>query len=469
MKITFNGASGEVTGSRHLVQTSNTKFLLDCGFFQGKRRPTRKLNASFYFDPQDIDVVVLSHAHLDHCGALPLLVNRGFSGPIYATHPTKDVARQMLRDSAGIQESDYKFMKKHRIPGAQTLAKPLYTLKDIPKTIRRFRTFSYIRQENVWHKIHPNVNLKFYDAGHILGSAVSVLDINDNRRKIRLAYTGDLGRKHTPLLHNPAYIRDKVDVMIVESTYGGIKHRNLDEAYKELTEIVQYVYENKSKLIVPAFALGRTQLFVYMLHHLMDTGLIPKIPVYVDSPLAGRVTEVFTKYRDDYDIESKLDFPRKGDYPLFFRTLRYTKSRDESKMLNNIQGPVVIISASGMVENGRILHHLKHSLRNPKNVILITGYQARDTLGRKLLEGWERVKIFGRWYKVNARIKVLNELSAHADGEDLTDYILKTKGVKKVFLVHGEEDRSQALRQNILKRNKNIEVIIPQFGQSFDI
>lgn len=469
MKIIFNGAAGEVTGSRHLIEISGAKFLLDCGFFQGKRRPTRKLNASFYFSPQDIDFVILSHAHLDHCGALPLLIKRGFTGPVYTTHATRDVARQMLMDSAGIQESDYRFMKKHKIAGAETLAKPLYTTKDIPRTIRRFRTFPYVRQENIWHKIHPSINLKFYDAGHILGSAVSVLDINDNGKNIRLAYTGDLGRKHTPLLHNPAYIRDKIDVMIIESTYGGMRHRSLDDAYKELAEIVQYICENQSKLIVPAFALGRTQLFVYMLHHLMDTGLIPKIPVYVDSPLAGRITEVFTKYRDDYDIESKLDFPRKGDYPLFFRTLKYTKSREESKMLNIIQGPVIIISASGMVENGRILHHLKHSLRNSKNIILITGYQAKDTLGRKLIEGYKEVKIYNRWYKVKAQIKILNELSAHADGEDLTDYVLRTKGVKKVFLVHGEKERAEALKNDILKKNKNIQVVIPQFGQSFDI
>ncbi len=469
MRLSFYGATRDVTGSRHLIETKGTKFLFDCGFFQGKRKESRKLNNSFYFNPKDIDFVILSHAHLDHCGALPILVNRGFYGPVYSTHATKDVARQMLRDSAGIQESDYMFMKKHKISGAKTFAKPLYTVKDIPKTMRRFRTFPYFRQKKAWHKLHENINLKFYDAGHILGSAVSLVEIKEDGRKIRLAYTGDLGRKHMPLLHDPEYIKDNVDVLIMESTYGGMDHGGLSDAYKELEETVKYICENKSKLIVPAFSLGRTQLFIYMLHHLMDTGLIPKIPVYVDSPLAGRVTEVFKKYRDDYDLETKLDFPRKGDYPLFFRTLKYTRTREESKLLNTSQGPVIIVSASGMVENGRILHHLRHSLRYPKNIILITGYQANHTLGRKLIDGWDRVKIYNRWYKVRAQIKVLNELSAHADSKDLVDYALKIKGLKKIFLVHGEEDKMKKLKTDILSKNKNIEVIMPSFGESFEI
>ncbi len=469
MKITFHGGAGGVTGSKHLIEHRGKKILLDCGFFQGRRSEARKLNSELPFDPSTIDVVVLSHAHLDHCGLLPLMVNLGFSGKIWSTPATKDVAQKMLKDSASIQESDYNYLKKNRIKGHETLAKPLYTRNDIPKTMRRFVTHDYVRNGGGWLEILSGVRLKFYDAGHILGSAVSVLDFRISKGKFRIGYTGDLGRRDVPLLYDPQYIRDRVDVLLCESTYGNRVHHTSEEADEKIIDAVKHVCANKSKLIVPAFSLGRTQAFVYTLHQLTDSGRIPRIPIYVDSPLAGRVTEVFKKYRDDYDLESRADFPRKGDVPLMFRNLKYTQSRDESMSLNQARGPMVIISASGMAEGGRVLHHLKHGLRAKKNLILFTGYQAENTLGRRLIEGARSVRIYGRTYTVNARIEKINELSAHADSEELSDYINHIHGLKKVFFVHGEKESARAVKKMMKKRLPLVQYHIPNRGDSYEL
>lgn len=447
MTITFHGGAGGVTGSKHLIEYQGKRILLDCGFFQGRRSEARELNSNLPFDASTIDAVVLSHAHLDHCGLLPLMIKRGYSGKIYSTPATKDVTQKMLEDSASIQETDYNYLKKNRVSGHEKLAKPLYTRTDIPKTMQRFVTHDYVRNGGGWMQILPGVQLKFYDAGHILGSAVSVLDFKEAKGKaFRIGYTGDLGRKDVPLLYNPQYIKDNLDILLCESTYGNRVHHSSEEADEKIIDVINHIVENKSKLIVPAFSLGRTQAFVYTLHLLTDSGKIPRVPIYVDSPLAGRVTEVFKKYRSDYDLESREDFPRKGDVPLMFRNLKYTQSREESMALNEMHGPMVIISASGMAEGGRVLHHLKHSLRAKKNVILFTGYQAEHTLGRRIIEGARSVSIYGRTYTVNARIEKVNELSAHADSEELFDYIAHIKGLKKVFFVHGEQESAQALK-----------------------
>jgi len=467
MKITFHGAAGGVTGSRHLLDINNKQVLLDCGMFQGHRRETREKNSGFAFDPKTVDTVVLSHGHLDHCGMLPLLVKRGFTGKIYATPATRDIAQKIMMDAAAIQEYDFLYLKKKKVRDCDKLAKPLFTKKDIPQTMRRFVTHDYVRNGAKWLEILPGLKLKFYDAGHILGSAVSVLEMKDGGQIKKLAYTGDLGRRQSPILHNPHFVKEKVNIVISESTYGGKKHRQVQATHKKLTGIISRVIERKGKLIVPAFSLGRTQEFVYIIHQLTDQGRIPRIPIYVDSPLAGRITEVFRKYRSDYDIESKLDFPRQGDAPLAFRNLIYTHSRDESMQLNYMAGPLVIISASGMAEGGRILHHLKRNLRSAKNTILFTGYQAAHTLGRRILEGQSPVRILGRSYQVRAHIEKLNELSAHADGPELVAYITHCKGTKKVFLVHGEPDKARALKQLILEK-EDLEVVIPKLNQSFE-
>ncbi len=469
MNITFYGGAGGVTGSKHLIEYKDKRILLDCGFFQGRRSEARELNSKLPFDASTIDVVALSHAHLDHCGLLPLMVNKGFAGKIYSTPATKDVAQKMLQDSASIQESDYRYLKKNRIRGHEELAKPLYTRDDIPKTMRRFSTVDYVRNGAGWQEILPGVRIKFYDAGHILGSAVIILDFKTSRGKFRVGYTGDLGRRDVPLLHDPQYIRDRVDVLLCESTYGNRVHNSSKEADEKIIDSVRYVCEKKSKLIVPAFSLGRTQAFVYTLHRLTDKGMIPRVPIYVDSPLAGRITEVFKKYRDDYDIESREDFPREGDVPLMFRNLKYTQSRDESMALNQARGPMVIISASGMAEGGRVLHHLKHSLRAKKNLILFTGYQAEDTLGRKIIEGARNVRIYGRMYTVNARVEKVNELSAHADREELFDYVNHIKGLKKVFFVHGESESAKALKNLMKKRLPLVQYYIPNRDSSYEL
>lgn len=468
MNITFHGGAGGVTGSKHLIEYRDTKILLDCGFFRGRRSEARKLNSELPFDASTVDVIVLSHAHLDHCGLLPLMVKQGFAGKIYSTPATKDMAQKMLQDSAGIQESDYAYLKKKRVSGHEKLAKPLYTRSDIPKTMRQFVTHDYVRNGQGWHEILPGVRLKFYDAGHILGSAVSVLDFKVPKGKFRIGYTGDLGRHNVPLLYDPQYVKDRVDVLLCEATYGNRVHHTTEEADDKIIEAVKHVCKHKSKLIVPAFSLGRTQAFVYTLHQLTDSGQIPRIPIYVDSPLAGRVTEVFKKYRHDYDLESREDFPRKGDVPLMFRNLKYTKSREESMALNQMRGPVVIISASGMAEGGRVLHHLKHSLRAKKNLILFTGYQAENTLGRRLIEGATSVRIYGRLYTVNARIEKVNELSAHADSEELFDYMAHITGLKKVFFVHGEKESAQKIKKLMKKRLPLVQYHIPNRGDSYE-
>lgn len=457
-----------MTGSKHLIEHNGQKVLLDCGFFQGRRRETRELNENLGFDPATIDVVVLSHAHLDHCGLLPLLVKQGFEGKIYSTPATKEVARRMLLDSASIQESDYAYLKKRRIPDYEELAKPLYTLDDIPIVMRRFVIHDFARNGAKWVEIIKGVKLKFYDAGHILGSAVTLLEFKNGMSKFRLAYTGDLGKRNTPLLHNPHFIKEKVNVMLSESTYGASAHGTIQIAHEKLVKVIERIIKTKGKLIIPAFSLGRTQEIVYILHHLTDTGRIPRVPIYVDSPLATRLTEIFRKFRKDYDIESRLDFPRHGDVPLAFRNLVYTHTRDESMALNKKQGPFIVISASGMAEGGRVLHHLKNSLRNGNNMVLFTGYQAAHTLGRRLLEGRSPVRIYGRMYRVNARIETLNELSAHADGPQLVEYITHCKGLEKVFLVHGEINRSKGLKKLLLEQS-DADVIIPKYKESFEI
>jgi len=469
MQITFHGAAGGVTGSKHLLEINNYKILLDCGLFQGRRSESREKNMNLPFEAKSIHAVVLSHAHLDHCGLLPLLIRNGYKGKIYATPATKDVAKHMLEDAAGIMESDYAYLKKKKDSKSDKMASPLYTRSDIPITLRRFVTVDYARNSGGWNEILPGIRLKLYDAGHILGSAVVVLEWGEGAKKQRLAFTGDLGRKNSPLLYDPVVPKEKIDIMISESTYGKKSYSSLEEAKDKIVELVRYICDNKSKMIVPAFSLGRTQEFVYILHQLTDEKRIPRIPIYVDSPLAGRVTQVFRKYRHDYDMESRLDFPRPGDVPLAFRNLRYTKAREESIELNTKEGPFIVISASGMAEGGRVLHHLKNSIHSVKNVILFTGYQAVNTLGRRILRGESNVRIYGRRYQVNARVEVVNSLSAHADLDELADYILKTKGVAEVFLVHGEAESSRSLKRELNKKAKKISVHIPQQGQKFDL
>jgi metallo-beta-lactamase family protein len=468
MKITFYGGAGGVTGSKHLIETETNKILLDCGLFQGHRKEARQLNSNLPFDAKSIDAVVLSHGHLDHCGNLPLLVKQGFEGRIYATEATRDVAAWILRDAAHIQAMDVAYMNRHRIAGAE-LAEPLFDQTDVDEVIARFIEVSYVRLSQDWFHIAPHIKIKLYDAGHILGSAAIVLEIMNGNQHERLAYTGDLGRVGTPLLPDPEFIRDHVPTLLMESTYGNRIHRPVSEAVDRLQEIVKRVYERNGKIIVPAFALGRTQELVYVLHQLTNQGKIPKIDIFVDSPLATHLTEVFTRHPETYDEEAWADFGKKGDLPLAFKNLTYTESQEESKALNKRPGPFMVISASGMCEAGRILHHLINNVEDERNVILITGFQAQNTLGRRLVEGDKNIRIFGQRYNVKAEVEVLNEFSAHADAPALQHYAEQIKDLKRVFLVHGETSQAEAFKTQLSNQHPQWSVEVPALGNSYQI
>lgn len=517
MHITFYGGAGEVTGSKHVVEMGGTRILLDCGFFQGHRREARELNSVLPFDPQTIHAVVLSHAHLDHCGMLPLLVKKGFKGNIYATPATRDVAEWILKDAAHIQMQDAEYLQRHRSPGV-SFAQPLYTLDDIPPVMAQFVAVPYVRNSGEWFEIsgsigekrtpssdgvsRTGVRLKLYDAGHILGSSVVVLEAQnchsganpaaageaiesedpigrfapsrmtggeDGKKIERLVFTGDLGRNGAPLLPDPEYVHEEACLLLTESTYGARKHEDFSRAKERLKGFVEDIVKTKGKLIMPAFALGRTQEIVYLLHELTDEGAIPRVPIFVDSPLADHITSVFQKHTDDFDMETWTRFGARDDDPLTFRNLLYTKSVEESRRLNEMKGPLIVISASGMCENGRIQHHLRNAIHDPRNIILITGYQAMHTLGRKLLEGEKRIRIYDDWFDVKAKIEKLNELSAHADGEELLKYAERVKGLKRIFLVHGEHNQAASLKTLFNNRHPEWHVTIPARAQTIDI
>jgi len=462
MKIKFCGATKSVTGSQHLLTVNGQKLLLDCGLVQGgDKKLARERNEKFLFSPSDVKAVILSHAHIDHAGNLPTLVKAGFKGPIFSTLATKDLAKVLLEDSAHIQEQDADFILRHF--GQRVV--PLYTLKDVRPVMRRFRTYEYGQKFSVL----PGVRVRFEDAGHVLGSAVEIIEIREKRRKIRLAFTGDLGRRHMPILNDPYQIR-QADVLITESTYASHLHDSFDNVYQELQWIIKDVVKRKGKIIIPGFSLERTQALVYVLHELYMQKKIPQIPIFVDSPLSSRISKVFNRHQKYYDKETFITFLRKRKSPFYFKGLTYIEDKEESKKLNYFHGSCIIIAASGMCEAGRIQHHLKYHISNPNNLILVVGFMARGTLGRDIVEGQPRVKIFKRWYKNNAEMIVLNAFSAHADKLDLLDYIRRIKGLKKIFIVHGEETECSVLRDNLYNINHfRGKIIIPEYGQEFKI
>ncbi|MDP2642217.1 MAG: MBL fold metallo-hydrolase [Candidatus Peregrinibacteria bacterium] len=465
MKILFAGAAGEVTGSKHLITFNNKKILLDCGMFQGKRKETYEKNVNLGFDPKELDAVILSHAHIDHSGDLPILVKNGFSGPIYCTHATRDLCNYMLMDSAFIQESEIEYLKKKKKLKKDDIKEPLYTSKDAEKVLQLFRGIGY-EQSFV---VVDGMVVSFYDAGHILGSALTHMVFYDKVKKkhLKLCFTGDLGRRGLPILRDPQPI-PPTDVLISECTYGNRLHKAIQTIKDDLAVIVNSVCKNGGKLIIPAFALERTQEIVYHLNILTKEKRIPEIPIYVDSPLAGNVTEVFRTHIECFSKEVMNEFVQNGENPFGFGRLKYTRSVEESKSLNEKRGPMIIIAASGMCEHGRILHHLKNNIENKKNVILIVGYQAENTLGRKLVEGMGEVNIFGDTYKVGAEVYVMDAFSAHADRSDLLDYIGRIKQLKKIFLVHGEQKQLDAFSSS-LKENGYKDVYVPKAKEEVEI
>lgn len=441
MKITFLGAAGEVTGSQHLIECGKLRVLLDCGLFQGHREESRRKNETFACRPDALDAVILSHAHIDHCGNLPGLYKAGFRGPIYSTTATADVAALMMLDSAKIQEEDARYVNRHRSTELP-LIEPLYTVEHVERTARLFDPVSY----GEWHELAPELRIRFRDAGHILGSAITELEFREKADVRRVVFTGDLGRRTLPVLRDPELI-DDCEILITESTYANRIHPDPGDLKQALLNLVLEVQKLGGKLIIPAFSLGRTQNVVYFLNELYNAGQLPKVPVYVDSPLSKRLTLLHSMHRDILDEGVRKMLETDAD-PFQFPGLRYVGTPQQSIELNDFHGPMVIISASGMCESGRVVHHLKHSLSDPKNIVLIIGYQAENTLGRKLVERRPYVRIFDREYAVQARIETLNGLSAHADAEDFRwwcGHLGRVSGISHAFIVHGEPAAAEAM------------------------
>jgi metallo-beta-lactamase family protein len=445
MQITFLGAAQSVTGSQHLLEINGNTLLLECGLFQGRRADTYERNRRFQFSPRKLDAAILSHAHIDHSGNLPNLVKNGYRGPIYATPATAHLANIMLMDSGHIQEADARFVNKRRAERGEPPIEPLYTLEDAAQVAQHFQGIEYGQP----FQPLPGVTAHFVDAGHILGSASVVLDIEENHRQFRLWFSGDIGRPRLPLVRDPT-LPEKTDYLLMESTYGDKPHRDPEAAYDELRQVVSKTLRRGGKVIIPAFAVGRTQELVYNFHQMLEKGEIPPAPVIVDSPLAVNASDVFRAHPECFDAETQ-EFIRQDRHrtALGFDLLTYTRSVEESKALNSRQDPLIILSASGMAETGRILHHLRNNIENPLNTILIVSWQAPHTLGRRLANREARIKIFDEVYERKAEVATIGGLSAHAGQTFLLEYARAARSAKQIMLVHGEEDAATALREKL--------------------
>ncbi len=465
MKIHFYGAARTVTGSMHLLEINDHKLLLDCGLFQGRRKESFTRNRTFPFRPDEIDAVILSHAHIDHSGNLPNLVKQGFNGPIYTTSATAHLDNIMLLDSGYIHEKDAEYLNKKLQKQGKPLIEPLYTKEDAARVAPLFQCVNY--QE--YFEPVPGVKAHLVDAGHILGSAAVVLDITEEGETSRLWFSGDIGRPGLQLISDPI-LPDNADILIMESTYGDEKKRDPEAAFLEFRDVVQRTIARKGRVIIPSFAVGRTQELVYCLHKMVEEGDIPEIPVFVDSPLAIRASQVFREHPECFDEETR-DFISEDKHhaALDFEGLKYTLSVEESKAINFTKPPFVVISASGMAETGRILHHLKNHIEDSRNTILIVSWQAPHTLGRRLAEQKKKIKIFGKTYNRRAEVVTINGFSAHAGQQLLLEYAQATQEtLKKVFLVHGEPRGAEPLMEK-LKEAGIQDVEYPERGDVFDI
>jgi metallo-beta-lactamase family protein len=467
MQLTFYGAARTVTGSQHMIEVNNHRILLDCGLYQGRRSEAYERNLNLPFDPHTVDVMVLSHAHMDHSGNIPNLVKSGFRGDIYCTYATRDLCAAMLMDSAHIQEKDVEYVNKRHRHSTEPPVQPLYTQADAAHSMNAFVTQSYERPRT----IAPGVSLTFLDAGHMLGSAIVILDIEDQQahRDYRLVFSGDLGRKGIPIIRDPQTV-DGADILIMESTYGNRLHPPYEDEEKRLERIIGETYKRGGVTLIPAFAVGRTQQLVLSLHQLAAKGDIPHMPIFVDSPLAIDVTAVYRLHPECYDDEIRA-FIVQGSRrdPFGFSDLTYTRTTEESKALNFLREPAIIIAASGMMEAGRILHHLKNHLDDPRTTVLVVGWQAENTLGRKLVEGEKTVRIFGEEHQNNARVEVLNGFSGHADRNELLGWVEAMKDKpKRTFLVHGELENALAL-QSGLQEQYQLQADVPEWKQSFEV
>lgn len=501
------GAAEEVTGSRHILEIDGRSIMIDCGAFQGRRAESDKKNREFSFPADKVESVVLTHAHYDHCGLLPVLMKNGYDGTIYATPATRDLANIVMMDSARIQARDAEFLAKQaKKKGEAFTWKPLYNEADCVKAANQIVTLGYNRKMY----IAPDVQLEFFDAGHILGSSLAYFTITGQRKnqkvtkvntesntkqkiwhklfgtrlssknepsqntdgadELRLLYTGDLGRRNKPIIKDPATNMPAPDYIFMESTYGNRLHAETSSTMYELEKVVRQAIDSKGKIIIPTFAIERAQEIVYYLHLLVDQKRIPQIPIYMDSPMAVNATGIYQLHQECYDAATQEAFLAHHKNPFGFNSLQFITSVDESKELNKKSGPMIILSADGMCEAGRILYHLANNISNPNNIILIVGYMSEHTLGRRILEGEKEVKILGDWYKVNAQVKQIDSFSAHADYKESTEWLklIDTSRLKKIFLVHGEKD-AQAYLKSYLAENGFPNVEIVKYGETYNL
>jgi len=453
--IKFCGGIGAVTGSMHLLATENAKVLIDVGLFQGRRDEFYEVNSNLPFNPSNIDSCVISHAHIDHCGNFPTLIKNGFRSKAYLTPSTRDLCKFMLPDSGYIQEEDIKYVNKINRRRGLPPRWPLYTKTEAEKSLKYFRALDYHNRL----QIAPGIDLTFFDAGHILGSSIPTFDIRTAKGTTRIVYAVDLGRPNLPYLRDPEIPAD-INYLIIESTYGGRTHPPIENAEDKLAGAINKTIKRGGKVIIPAFALERSQEVLYFLVKLLRKQKIRSVPIYVDSPLAIHITEVFQKNWEYFDPEMKELFRKELD-PLSHRNITYVKNVSESKKLNDDTRPMIIVSASGTCENGRILHHLKNNIENPYNTVIAVGYMPRNTLGRKIIEKQPLVNIFGRPYQLRAEVIVIDAFSAHAGKDYLLQYIKECRGkLKKIFLVHGEAGQSEKVRKEI--KSLNISVSVPK-------
>ncbi|MBO5137936.1 MAG: MBL fold metallo-hydrolase [Spirochaetaceae bacterium] len=496
------GAAQEVTGSKHIFEIDGRAFMVDCGAFQGRRKEADQKNRNFEVPVDKIESVILTHAHYDHCGLLPLLPKNGYKGNIYATPASRDLANLIMMDSANIQARDAEYLRKQAAKkGEKFTWKPLFTEADVVDAANQIVTLSYNRKMY----IAPDVQLEFFDAGHILGSALACVTITGQKgqalqkngaktaklwnkigsRKssdlknfvesqaddeIRILYTGDLGRCQKPIIRDPAHGVPAPDYIVIESTYGDRKHEDSHVAMDELVNIVKKAVRQKGKIIIPSFAIERTQELVYYFHLLVDQKKIPEIPIYVDSPMATNATGIFQIHPECYDKETHDAFLKHHKNPFGFNSLSFVQSVAESKELNKKPGPMVIISADGMCEAGRVLHHLANNISNPNNQVLLVGFMAENTLGRRLKNGEKEVRIMGDWFNVRADIRQINAFSAHADYQECLEWLdaIDTSRLKRIFMVHGEPD-AQAAFKTFLEQNGYPNVTVVKYGETYDL
>ncbi|HXG01640.1 MAG TPA: MBL fold metallo-hydrolase [Bacteroidota bacterium] len=466
MQLRFHGAARTVTGSMHILSVAGRTILLDCGIYHGRRDEARERNRHFPFDPSSVDAVVLSHAHIDHSGNLPTLVKQGFDGPIYCTKATADLCAVMLKDSAHIQEKDAEFVNKKHAKKHLPPVEPLYTQEDADTSLPLLVGIDYSRTIT----IADGVDIRFEDAGHILGSAGVALTLRERGTKLSLVFTGDVGRPKLPILRDPVFPGD-ADYLICESTYGGRVHAPAEAMEDQLLEPLRRGMERKAKMIIPAFSVGRTQEIVYVLHKLSTAGKIDNLPVFVDSPLSVNVTEVFKRHPECFDEETwKIINADHDNDPFGFDRLTYIRDVEDSKALNEREGPFIVISSQGMCEAGRVLHHLANTIGDPRNMVLIVGYQAEHTLGKKLVERYPVVNIFGEPHELKAEVVVLNSFSGHADRNELLAYLsaVDKKRLRQMFLVHGDLDQAEKLAATMQEKGFG-KVAIPDRGDIFQL